>query len=112
MRPGDSTSGVRDTRGTLGAVVGTPGSGDHFITCGHVLDAVGTKVHQSGILDADDAGRAYRHVGATVQNALHQGTSDAALAKIDSGFAMNGNHMTAPRQVLQPRRRSVPGASV
>lgn len=89
MKPGASIGDNRLAAGTLGARLDSPGSGDHFLTCGHVVRN-GTDVHQAGLFDSRAAGRPDRKVGNVVTNALSNatGASDAASVQVDTGFTL------------------------
>ena len=113
MRPGASIGDARISAGTLGALLKSPGAGDHFITCGHVVKGNNdnnTDVYQSGRRDARDAMRAERLVGSVVNNAIDNEQApeqnedeakpkknDVAIVKVSPDFPIISQPHDSPR---------------
>ncbi|TNE56003.1 MAG: hypothetical protein EP338_01605 [Bacteroidetes bacterium] len=88
IKPGASISDSRISSGTMGAVVDSPGNGDHFITAGHVL-IKGKDVYQAGRWDARLNRTRDRVVGAMIENSFLKKTSDGALVKVKKDYKLD-----------------------
>lgn len=99
IHPGASVSGSDPAVGTVGAVVSSPGSGDHFLTCGHVVEGspwTNTDVYQAGLDHSRAAGRPDRKVGKVISNAFTDRENDSACVKLDTGFRLDPRPHDSP----------------